>query len=53
VHNLASRLFTDFIWPFEVTAALLVIAVVGSVVLARRSRQKPEHSEAGTVGSRS
>jgi NADH-quinone oxidoreductase subunit J len=53
VHNLASRLFTDFIWPFEVTAGLLVIAVVGSVVLARRSRQKPEHTEAGTVGSRS
>jgi NADH-quinone oxidoreductase subunit J len=42
VHNLASRLFTDFIWPFEITAALLVIAVVGSVVLARRSRQAPE-----------
>jgi NADH-quinone oxidoreductase subunit J len=41
VHNLASRLFTDFIWPFEITAALLVIAVVGSVVLARRSRQAP------------
>jgi NADH-quinone oxidoreductase subunit J len=52
VHNLASRLFTDFIWPFEVTAALLVIAVVGSVVLARRSRQKPEITEAGTMGSR-
>jgi NADH-quinone oxidoreductase subunit J len=42
VHNLASRLFTDFIWPFEITAVLLVIAVVGSVVLARRSRQAPE-----------
>jgi NADH-quinone oxidoreductase subunit J len=53
VHNLASRLFTDFIWPFEVTAALLVIAVVGSVVLARRSRQKPERSEADAVGGRS
>jgi NADH-quinone oxidoreductase subunit J len=45
VHNLASRLFTDFIWPFEVTAALLVIAVVGSVVLARRSRQRAEITE--------
>ena len=42
VHNLASRLFTDFLWPFEITAVLLVIAVVGSVVLARRSRQAPE-----------
>jgi NADH-quinone oxidoreductase subunit J len=42
VHNLASRLFTDFVWPFEITAVLLVIAVVGSVVLARRSSQAPE-----------
>ena len=30
-------MFTDFLWPFEITAVLLVIAVVGSVVLARRS----------------
>ena len=42
MHNLASRLFTDFLWPFEITAVLLVIAVVGSVVLARRSSQAPE-----------
>jgi NADH-quinone oxidoreductase subunit J len=45
VHNVASRLFTDFIWPFEITAVLLVIAVVGSVVLARRSRQAPDSAE--------
>jgi NADH:ubiquinone oxidoreductase subunit 6 (chain J) len=48
VHNLASRLFTDFLWPFEVTAALLVIAVVGSVVLARRSRQAPDTAPTGS-----
>ena len=51
MHNLASRLFTDFIWPFEITAALLVIAVVGSVVLARRSRQEPERDR-GRRGGR-
>ncbi|MCZ7535822.1 MAG: NADH-quinone oxidoreductase subunit J [Acidimicrobiia bacterium] len=39
VERLARSLFTDFFWPFEVTAALLVIAVVGGVVLARRSRR--------------
>ena len=32
VDNLASSLFTDFLWAFEITAVLLVIAVVGSVV---------------------
>jgi NADH-quinone oxidoreductase subunit J len=39
VERVARALFTDFLWPFEITSALLVIAVVGSVVLARRSGQ--------------
>jgi NADH-quinone oxidoreductase subunit J len=39
VERVARSLFTDFLWPFEITAALLVIAVVGSVLLARRSGQ--------------
>jgi len=37
VERLARGLFTDFLWPFEITSALLVIAVVGAIVLARRS----------------
>ena len=42
----ASRasLFTDFLWPFEITAALLVLAVVGAVVLARRSGRRSSRS---------
>ena len=40
VERVARVLFTDFLWAFELTAALLVIAVVGAVVLARRSGQK-------------
>jgi NADH-quinone oxidoreductase subunit J len=42
VKRVARVLFTDFLWPFEITAALLVIAVVGSVLLARRSGQPPQ-----------
>jgi NADH-quinone oxidoreductase subunit J len=42
VEALARSLFTDFLWPFELTAALLVIAVVGGVVLARRSGQRAQ-----------
>ena len=41
VGALAKSLFTDFVWPFEITAVLLVIAVVGGVALARRSGQRP------------
>ena len=42
---LAALLFTDFLWPFEITAALLVLAVIGAVVLARRSRSADEVAE--------
>lgn len=45
VERVARVLFTDFLWPFEVTAGLLVIAVVGAVVLARRSGQAVEMVE--------
>jgi NADH-quinone oxidoreductase subunit J len=44
VERLAEVLFTDYFWAFQVTAALLVIAVVGGVVLARRSRALPDEA---------
>jgi NADH-quinone oxidoreductase subunit J len=36
VAALGRSVFTTYLFPFEITAALLVIAVVGAVVLARR-----------------
>jgi NADH-quinone oxidoreductase subunit J len=42
IQRVARVLFTDFLWPFQITAVLLVIAVVGSVVLARRSGERPD-----------
>jgi NADH-quinone oxidoreductase subunit J len=41
VRELSTVLFTDYLWAFEITAVLLVIAVVGGVVLMRRSAQRP------------
>ncbi len=38
VAALGRSVFTTYLFPFEITAALLVIAVVGAVVLARRPR---------------
>ena len=37
VRGVSESLFTSFLWPFELTAVLLVAAVIGGVVLARRS----------------
>ena len=41
VERVARVLFTDFLWPFEITSALLVIAVVGGVLLAQRPASRP------------
>ncbi|HZJ27399.1 MAG TPA: NADH-quinone oxidoreductase subunit J [Acidimicrobiia bacterium] len=55
VERVARSLFTDFLWPFEITAVLLVLAVVGGVVLARRSHQPTddEVEEASSGGGES
>jgi NADH-quinone oxidoreductase subunit J len=42
VERVARSLFTDYLWAFEITAALLVLSVIGAVVLARRSRNSDE-----------
>lgn len=35
-HALANSLFTKFLLPFEITSVLILIAIMGAVVLARR-----------------
>jgi NADH-quinone oxidoreductase subunit J len=40
--NLAHSVFTDYLYAFEITSVLLVIAVVGAVVLARRTPKGDE-----------
>ena len=37
--KLGQSIFTRYLFPFEITSALLVIAVVGAVVLARRPQR--------------
>ncbi|MCU1494133.1 MAG: NADH:ubiquinone oxidoreductase subunit 6 [Acidimicrobiaceae bacterium] len=41
VAKLGRALFTAYLVPFEVTSALLIVAVVGAVVLARRPDHRP------------
>jgi len=36
---LAKSLFNDFVLPFEIASVLLLVAIVGSVVLAKRERR--------------
>jgi NADH-quinone oxidoreductase subunit J len=36
------RLFTRFVWPFQLSALLLTVATIGAVILARRRDLEPE-----------
>jgi len=47
VNRLGQSLFTDFLFAFEITSILLVIAVVGAVLLARRGRREDEIIDPG------
>jgi NADH-quinone oxidoreductase subunit J len=47
VYVLGKSIFTTYLFAFEATAALLVIAVVGAVVLARRPRVEDAEPEPG------
>ncbi len=45
VEQLARTIFTTYLLPFEATSVLLIIAVVGAVVLVRRSEDKATSTE--------
>ncbi len=52
VETVARSIFGEFLWPFEITGVLLVLAVVGAVVLARQTfRKRPTDGGTGGGGS--
>jgi NADH-quinone oxidoreductase subunit J len=53
VAKLGRSVFTTYLLPFEVTSALLVIAVVGAVVLARRPPSAERHTGASVESTSS
>lgn len=46
VRGVGLLLFTDYVWPFEVTSALLVVAALGAMVLGKRRDDPAELSDA-------
>jgi NADH-quinone oxidoreductase subunit J len=47
INHLGEALFTRYLYAFEITSILLVIAVVGAVLLARRVRREEEIVDPG------
>ncbi|MBO0825731.1 MAG: NADH-quinone oxidoreductase subunit J [Actinobacteria bacterium] len=45
VSALSNLLFTKYVYPFEITSALLITAAVGAMVLAHRERIRPKPTQ--------
>jgi NADH-quinone oxidoreductase subunit J len=45
VNALATLLFTKYVFPFELTSALLITAALGAMVLAHRERTSPKPTQ--------
>ncbi len=45
VQRLAQLIFTRYVFPFELTSALLITAALGAMVLAHRERTSPKPSQ--------
>jgi NADH-quinone oxidoreductase subunit J len=45
VFDLAKLIFTKYVFPFEVTSALLITAALGAMVLAHRERTSPKPTQ--------
>jgi len=45
VQGLAKLIFTTYVFPFEVTSALLITAALGAMVLAHRERTTPKPTQ--------
>jgi NADH-quinone oxidoreductase subunit J len=45
VTDLAALIFTKYVFPFEITSALLITAALGAMVLAHRERTSPKPTQ--------
>ncbi len=52
VTSLANLIFTRYLYPFEITSALLITAAVGAMVLAHRERVTPKPTQRDLAAQR-
>jgi NADH-quinone oxidoreductase subunit J len=52
VTALAHLIFTRYVYPFEITSALLITAAVGAMVLAHRERLRPKPTQREMAAAR-
>ena len=47
IQSLSEVLFTKYLLPFEVVSVLLLVAIIGAVVLTRKTKNEPGKAEKG------
>ncbi|HVV77931.1 MAG TPA: NADH-quinone oxidoreductase subunit J [Mycobacteriales bacterium] len=52
VQGIAKTLFTSYVFPFEITSALLIVAAVGAMVLGHRELREPRPTQAELMRAR-
>jgi len=45
VEPVSTLLFTDFLYPFELTSILLLVAIVGAVVIAKKDKSEKDEGD--------
>jgi NADH-quinone oxidoreductase subunit J len=53
VKNVSSLMFTEYLWAFEITSFLIIAAIVGAVVIAKKNtspRPSPAKAHGAQVG---
>jgi len=41
VETVATRLFREYLFPFELTSVLLLVAIIGAIVMAKKDKTEP------------
>lgn len=52
VHDVGMLLFTTYLYPFELTGVLLLVAIVGAVVIAKRETEREAAQKKQLIESR-
>jgi len=52
VHNIADLMFTKYLFAFELTSALLIVAAVAAMVLAHIERDEPKRTQKAVARAR-
>ena len=46
----ARSLYTDYVYPFEIAAVILLVAIIAAIALTHRKRRETKYQDPGAAG---